>query len=141
MSDDIEKLIEEIAQEAQFVDDRRQVVFDIHAKLKPYRTERNRLLSLLKTTYAVTVRVDPEKFWPRDKWHDGMAVVAIYRDGVIVGRDERCGLFRELDALNVHFGRINEDIRVAAVELANAERVLSGLRKQYERMRKRKRTT
>jgi hypothetical protein len=136
---EMDELADQIKQEAKLVEELRQRVFDIHAKLKPYRTERNRLLSLLKMTYAVVVRIDPELFWPRDKWHDGMAVVAIYRDSMVIGRDERRGLFRELDGLNVHFGRINEDIRVAGVELANAERVLSGLRKEFERKQKKKR--
>lgn len=161
----IDDVLAKIEREVNLVEEFRQHVFDISAELKPYRLERNRILSLLRLTYAVVVRLDPEKFYPRDKWHDGNAVVCLGRDWrhiasvrfigcsrdghaseyqavtckltTIIGQLERAPLFRELDGLNIHFGRINEALRIAGVDLANAERVLAGLRKEYQRRQKR----
>lgn len=164
---EIRALAAEIAAQANLVDEYRQRMLAVHAELHPYRNERNRLLSLLRLTYAKVVQVDPERYQPRDKWHDGNAVVALGRDWqeiasvrftgcaregyesgyqthkckvtTIIGQQERQPLFQKLDALNIPFGKLNEKSRMATIDLKIEERVLSALQANMLRLQKRKR--
>lgn len=158
----VEELAAEIDAQEKLVHDLRKRMFDAYGALKPFRDERNRVLSLLRSTY-VAAQLDPDIFQPRNDWHDGMVVVAFglglrqvestcfcgrtqdrqseYRTeprwvGRITGQHERVVLWGELKGLCVEWGALAEAKRLAVVELKIAERIRDGLYKQLERQRK-----